>query len=110
MRSLNRMYRPLAARAADIKLPASRSFGRNSLFVVRLQSPEQGSNYRAFGARGGAVARFLGGRIKVLDGRLREAALYDVRTKDARTAIEMVRVGKGAVIEIYPEPMMANAG
>jgi hypothetical protein len=80
------------------------------LFVVRLQSPEQGPNYRAFVARRGAVARFLGGRIKVLDGHLLEAAIYDVRTKDARAAIEMVRVGKGALIEIYPEPMTANAG
>jgi hypothetical protein len=80
------------------------------LFVVRLQSPEQGPNYRAFELRGGAVARFLGGRIKVLDGHLVEAAIYDVRTKDAKTAIEMVRVGKGALIEIYPEPMTANAG
>ena len=80
------------------------------MFVVRLQSPEQGPNYRAFAVRGGAVARFLGGRIKVLDGHLLEAALYDVRTKDARAAIEMVRVGKGALIEIYPEPMTAKAG
>lgn len=80
------------------------------MFVVRLQSPEQGPNYRAFEARGGAVARFLGGRIKVIDGHLLEAAIYDVRTKDARTAIEMVRVGKAALIEIYPEPMTAHAG
>ena len=80
------------------------------MFVVRLQSPEQDANYRAFEVRGGAVARFLGGRIKVLDGHLLEAAIYDVRTKDARTAIEMVRVGKGALIEIYPEPMSAKAG
>ena len=80
------------------------------MFVVRLQSPEQGPNYRAFDVRGGAVARFLGGRIKVLDGHLVEAAIYDVRTKDARTAIEMVRVGKGALIGIYPEPMAANTG
>ena len=80
------------------------------MFVVRLQSPEQGPNYRAFVARGGAVARFLGGRLKVLDGHMLEAAIYDVRTKDARAAIEMVRGGKGALIEIYPEPMTANAG
>lgn len=80
------------------------------MFVVRLQSHEQGPNYRAFEARGGAVARFLGGRIKVLDGHLVEAAIYDVRTKDAKTAIEMVRVGKGALIDIYPEPMTAFAG
>jgi len=80
------------------------------LFVVRLQSPEQGPNYRAFEIRGGAVARFLGGRIKVHGGHLVEAAIYDVRTKDAKTAIEMMRVGKGALIEIYPEPMTANTG
>lgn len=80
------------------------------MFVVRLQSPEQDTNYKAFELRGGAVARFLGGRIKVLDGHLLEVAIYDVRTKDARTAIQMVRVGKGALIEIYPEPMSANAG
>ena len=92
------------------KASAIRSFGKSSLFVVRLQSPEQGPNYRAFEARGGAVARFLGGRIKVIDGHLLEAAIYDVRTKDARTAIEMVRVGKAALIEIYPEPMTAHAG
>jgi hypothetical protein len=80
------------------------------LFVVRLQSPEQGPDYRVFEVRSGAVARFLGGRIKVLDGHLVEAAIYDVRTKDARTAIEKVRAGKGALIEIYPEPMKAKAG
>jgi hypothetical protein len=80
------------------------------VFVVRLQSPEQNINYKAFELRSGAVARFLGGRIKALDGHLLEAAIYDVRTKDARTAIQMVRVGKGALIEIYPEPMSANAG
>lgn len=80
------------------------------MFVVRLQSPEQDDNYKAFELRGGAVARFLGGRIKVLGGHLLEAALYNVRTKDARTAIQMVRVGKGALMEIYPEPMTANAG
>jgi hypothetical protein len=55
------------------------------------------------------VARFLGGRIKVLDGHLLEAAIYDVRTKDARAAIEMVRGGKGSLVEIYPEPMTATA-
>ena len=77
---------------------------------MRLQSAKQGPDYRAFEARGGAVARFLGGRIKVLDGHLVETAIYDVRARDARTAIEMVRVGKGTLIEIYPEPMTANAG
>ena len=56
------------------------------------------------------MARFLGGRIKVLEGHLVEAAIYNVRTQDAKTAIEMVRVGKGALIEIYPELMTANAG
>ena len=80
------------------------------MFVVRLQCPQQGPNYRAFDVRGGAVARFLGGRIKVLGGHLVEAAIYDVRTKDAKTAIEMVRGGKGALIEIYPEPTKANTG
>jgi hypothetical protein len=80
------------------------------LFVVRLQSSGQGPDYRAFGARGGAVARFLGGRLKVLGGHMLEAAIYDVRTKDARAAIEMVRIGKGALIEIYPEPMKASVG
>ncbi|MPZ40952.1 MAG: hypothetical protein GEU95_23470 [Rhizobiales bacterium] len=80
------------------------------MFVVRLQSQEHGPNYKAFEARGGAIARFLGGRLKVLDGHLHQAAIYDVRTKDARTAIEMVRLGKGALVDIYPEPRTANAG
>lgn len=76
------------------------------MFVVRLQIQERDHlDYKAFVGRPAAMARFLGGRLKVIDGNFQEAAIFNVRATDGRTAIEMVKVGKAALVDIFPEPI-----
>jgi hypothetical protein len=81
------------------------------VFVVRLQIQERDRfDYKAFAGRSAAMARFLGGRLKVIGGDFREAAIFNVRTTDARTAIEMVKAGKAALVDIFPEPNSVAKG
>lgn len=75
------------------------------MFVVRLKITDGEVDFKAFSKRPSAFARFKAGEAHVENG-LDQSALFEVAsTDDPRVAVEMVKNGKAALLELYPRPM-----
>jgi hypothetical protein len=69
------------------------------MFVVRLKRPNEDFDFKTFGLRDGAVARFRTAQREMIDGDVEECALFDAEASDAESAVTMVNQGKAALIE-----------
>jgi hypothetical protein len=75
------------------------------MFVVRIKTTDGDLDFKAFSARPPARTRFYAAH-KRIPADFDETALFEVASTDnARVAIDMVKAGKAALLEIYPEPM-----
>ena len=73
-----------------------------------IEIPHREPDYKAFTQRKGAQSRFRAGSLRVSDGDLEEAAMFEVAADNPRAAIDAVITGKGGkvtLIDIDPEPM-----
>jgi hypothetical protein len=76
------------------------------MYVVRSISIDGILNFRAFTSWKLALCHFEAGQNQVIDEILNESALFDVASaRDPRTAIRLVRDGRGSLSRIYPPPM-----
>jgi hypothetical protein len=76
------------------------------MYVVRLKSIDSIFNFRSFTSRPLAQSNFDAGQERVIDEGLNESALFDAAsTNDPRIAVQLVRDGRAALLQIYPRPM-----
>jgi hypothetical protein len=75
------------------------------MYVVRLKSIDSIFNFKSFASRPLAQRNFETGQDRVIDEGLDECALFAASTNDPRIAAQLVRDGRGALLQIYPRPM-----
>jgi hypothetical protein len=76
------------------------------MYVVRLRSIDGTLHFEAFTSRVLAQSVFATGRDQVIDEKMDESTLFDVASADdPKTAIQLARVGRASLLQIYPPPM-----
>lgn len=74
------------------------------MFVVRLKFTDREQDLKAFTERAGALTRFRAARLRIIEGDIEEAAVFEVVAEQPKAAIELLALGKASLLEIYPEP------
>ncbi len=93
--------------------PCDAYYGRMAAhtYVVRLDLPDEASDFKAYAALPDARKRFRPASRRVMTGDLRGAFLFEVPgVADARAAINLVKAGKAVLIDRDPWEWIMRIG